>query len=278
MFNRIKSNIAIFPCGILVLFILIAIFAPFIQSIKPLEMNSESLFMPPNREFLLGTDNFGRDQLSRLIFGARISLGVSFISVISTILIATIIGSISGYIGGITDEIIMKIMDALLAFPTIVLALGFLTFTGGGVFNLIVAINISLMPWFVKVIRAKILSLKNNEYITTSVALVGSNQWILMRHLIPNTFTTILVLISISLPIAMIIESSLSFMGIRIKSPYISWGIMLRNSLLYMEHAPWLVIAPGIAFLIVTMTLGFISNFLRDTLDPKMKFITKFRI
>ena len=278
MFNRMKYNIVIFSCGILVLFILIAIFAPFIQLIKPLEMHAESLFMPPNREFLLGTDNFGRDQLSRLIFGARISLGVSFISVISTILIATIIGSISGYIGGITDEIIMKIMDALLAFPTIVLALGFVTFTGGGVFNLIVAINISLMPWFVKVIRAKILSLKNNEYIVASVALGGSNRWIIMRHLIPNTFATILVLISISLPIAMIIESSLSFMGIGIKSPYFSWGIMLRNSLLYMENAPWLVIAPGVTFLIITMTLGVISNFLRDTLDPKMKFITKFRI
>ena len=254
------------------LFILIALIAPVVSPHNPRRLNADHVFAPPSAERLLGGDSVGRDVLSRVIFGSRVSLGVGLASVGIGITIGTLLGIVSAYFGGKFDLLIQRIVDAFLAFPAIILGLTIVAVLGSSVFNVILALVFVLTPGAVRTARSQALAIKEMDYVLAARA-VGADSWrIVMRHLVPNCMAIFIILFTITLGLAIIVESSLSFLGVGIPPNVPSWGGMLSEAGAgTFKRAPWMAIVPGLAISSVVFAVNLLGDALRDVLDPRLR-------
>lgn len=266
-----QNPVTLIGLAIIILITLVAIFAPQLAPYSFDKVHPQARLHAPSREFLLGTDHLARDILSRMIYGARVSLIVGVVSTFFAASIGMLIGIIAGYRGGWADEIIMRLMDVILAFPSIVLAITLVAMVGPGLQNLIFIIGIIQVPRFARLSRGSTLSLKEREFVVAATA-VGQREWrILFFHILPNIFTPILVMASLSIATAIITEAALSFLGLGIRPPQASWGTILKDGQQYMLTAPWVATFPGLAISITVLGYNLFGDGLRDALDPKTR-------
>ena len=266
-----KNRMAMLGLGIISLFIFAAIFADYIAPYRYDEQHLDKIFQFPNKEFLLGTDQNGRDILSRIIYGARISLQVGFISVAISAVLGCGLGSVAGYYGDKIDNVIMRVMDVFMAIPNVLLAIVIATTLGPGLQNLMIAVGISSVPSFARLIRASILSVKGQEFVEAARLVGCSDARIIFRHLIPNVLAPIIVQITLSMALSILAASTLSFLGLGIQPPIPEWGAMLSSGRMYIMDYWYLVTFPGIAIAIIILALNLLGDGLRDALDPRMK-------
>lgn len=258
----------------LVIFLLLiaAIFAPLVSPFDPDAQDLSRVMTSPSLRNLFGTDQVGRDLLSRVIFGARITLLVGLLSVVLGVIIGVSLGLITGYCGGRVDLIIQGAVDCVMAFPAIVLALALMAVLGTSLSNVIVAIAIVISPRVARVVRGSVLSVKEEEYIMASKASGCSHSRILLGHILPNVMASIIVMATINLGQAILVEAALSFLGLGVPPPASSWGRMLSGAgKQYMIQAPWLAFFPGFAISLVVLSFNLLGDALRDVLDPRMK-------
>jgi len=250
--------------------ILVAIFAPLIAPASPVEM-SDALLAAPGGGFLLGTDEFGRDVYSRLLYGARVSVYVGLVATGIGALGGLLLGLMAGYYGGAVDNLIMRLMDVLFAFPSILLALAIVAVLGPDLGNTIIAIGIVRIPVFTRTVRAEVLSVKAQEYIASVRSIGVRDGRVIFRHVLPNVMAPFIVQVTLSLSSAILVEASLSFLGLGIQPPNPSWGSMLSESRRVMELAPWTAIAPTVAIVLAILSFNLLGDAVRDILDPKLK-------
>jgi peptide/nickel transport system permease protein len=266
-----RNRIGVAGAIIVLACIVVAIFAPLLAPYPMEEIHSKWRLYPPNEYFLLGTDEFGRDVLSRIIFGSRISLEVGLISVSLALLLGSALGLIAGFYGGATDNVIMRAMDVLFAFPAILLAIAIMAMLGPSITNAMTAIGIVYAPSFARLARASVLSLKEKEFVEAARALGAPNMRIIVRHIMPNLLAPVIVQTTFSLSTAILTEASLSFLGLGTPPPEPSWGSMLSASRRYVELAPSPAIFPGLAIMIVVLGFNLLGDGLRDVLDPRLR-------
>ena len=258
--------------AILIGLILVAIFAPWLAPYNPEQIAVAPKFGSPGEGTLLGTDQLGRDVLSRLIHGARISMYVGLLSVGIGITAGTMVGIISAYLGGKVDLVVQRLVDALMGFPPIVLALGLMAALGAGRNNVVIALVVILLPGAARVIRSQVLSIKELDYMLAARAIGAGQVRIMLRHILPNVMASFIVLSTITLGYAIVVEAALSFLGVGIPPDVASWGGMLNlASTKYIYVQPWLVVFPGAAISLVVFSVNFLGDALRDTLDPKLR-------
>lgn len=268
--SKIVSNKkARFSLLFLLFVILIGVFAPFLAPHDPEKPYYEALLQGPSKEFMLGTDAIGRDLLSRLIFGVRTTLAAASMAVAITFTIGTFIGLISAYIGGIIDNILMRIMDVLLALPTIVLALAIVAILGPSLMNAMIAVGIASIPSFARLTRGAALSIKASGFVEASRSIGSSHSWVLRRQFLPNIVGVLLVYTTLFIGVAILDTAALSFIGLGAQPPTPEWGTMLAEGKNYIYQAWWLATFPGIAITTVVFAVNFLGDALRDIFDPK---------
>lgn len=256
---------------IVLVYLFIAVTAAWISPFSAIDMHTKDRLQPPSSTYVFGTDEFGRDILSRLMNGATNSLRVAIISVSVSGLVGTLIGIFSGFLGGWVEGILMRLMDLIFAFPAILLALSISAALGPGESNTVLAITIVYLPIFARVARGTVLSIKEMEFIEASRSL-GASQWdLIIKHVVPNSLTPTIVQVSLALSWAILTEASLSFLGLGTMPPSPSWGMMLSDSRRLMELAPWMAIAPGMAIMGGILGFNLLGDGLRDVLDPRMR-------
>lgn len=255
----------------LLLIVLIAIFAGVLSPHDPVEMVPQMKLMPPSAEHPFGTDNLGRDIMSRIFYGARVSIYVGLISVSIGAAGGFLLGVIAGYWGGKVDNFIMRCMDVLFAFPNILLALVIASVLGYNIGNTMIAIGIVFIPVFTRTVRASVLSVKGMDYVSNARSVGIRKGGIIARHIIPNSLSPFFVQVTLALSSAILTESTMSFLGMGIQPPNPSWGSMLSESRPYMELAPWTAIFPAVFIIITILSFNLLGDSLRDVLDPKLK-------
>ena len=260
-----------FGLVVLVLMIFVAIFAGWIAPYDHYEIDLRSSLAQPSNEHLLGTDNVGRDTLSRLFYGARTALIVGFVTIFTAAIIGVVLGLIAGFAGGILSMLIMRTMDALMCFPMIILAILISAVLGGGMKNVIIALTFASVPVYARVVNGMTLSIKQNDYIMAERGMGASNLRILFRHILPNTFAQIIVLITLGLGNIILAEAGLSFLGIGISAPEAAWGSMVNDGYQYLLSNPALSFAPGLAIMLVVFAFNLVGDGLRDALDPRLR-------
>ncbi|SFJ35926.1 peptide/nickel transport system permease protein [Bosea sp. OK403] len=256
---------------IVVAVILAAVLAPIIAPHDPLEQNILSRLQPPHDDYYLGTDYFGRDILSRLLYGARISLVIGVASTVIALVLGSLIGILAGWYGGKFDVVVMQTMDILLAFPSLILGLILVAMLGPSMENITIAIALTSIPSFARIARAPTISVKERDYIEAGRALAFSDARIMAGHILPNIFPEILVMGSLWLANAIRTEASLAFIGLGVKPPTATWGGMIREGFENILDSYWLVLAPSLAILIIVFALNILGDGLRDAIDPKLK-------
>ncbi|WP_334103243.1 ABC transporter permease [Mesotoga prima] len=267
-----KSKQAVVGLALILTNVIVALFAPLIVTHPVDEMDfMYILTLPGEGDHLLGTDDYGRDLFSRLVYGSQISLMVGIIAVGIGALIGTLIGLISGYYGGFLDGLIMRIMDALLSFPYVLLAIAMMAVLGPGLFNAMLAIGIVMIPSFSRVVRSAVLNYKNEEFVTAARLMGGSNLWLITFHILPNIVPTIIIYASLNFAGAIISEATLSFLGLGIQPPTPSWGSMLSEAKNYLQTTPTMAVFPGLAILLSCLGFNLLGDGLRDVLDPRMR-------
>jgi peptide/nickel transport system permease protein len=272
LWRRLKRNRAAIAGGIIVLlFVFMAILAPLISPHPPNEGDLTKRLKPPSGEHLLGTDPLGRDLLSRVIHGARISLQIQIVSVSIALVIGTLLGMIGGYYGGKLDHLLMRLMDILLAFPGIFLAISIIAVLGPGLTNLMLAAGIYSIPQFARIVRGSILSLKEKEFIEAARAVGENDLNILFRYLLPNSMAPIIIQTTLRMATVLLTASGLSFLGLGVQPPTAEWGAMLSNARAYLITAPHVAMVPGLAIMLVVMGFNLFGDGLRDSLDPRLK-------
>jgi peptide/nickel transport system permease protein len=259
--------------GLLVLILMLcAIFAHWIAPYPYDETNVRQRLKPPSAQFYLGTDNLGRDVFSRIIYGARISVTVGFGAVTLSILLATILGVTSGYFGGKVDVLVQRLVDAAMAFPTLVILLSIMAVLGPGLLNVILVLGIVPSANRSRVIRSATLAAKENQYVEAALAVGSSHLRIILRYILPNIMAPIIVVATNALGAVILVESTLSFLGFGVPPPYPSWGEMLSGSgRSYMYKAPWMAIWPGVAISLAVFGFNMLGDALRDLLDPRLR-------
>src|SRR5215468_2528171 len=267
----LKSQAAIAGGIIVVLFVAVAVLAPALAPYEPLRGQlSERLLQPDSRHWL-GTDELGRDVLSRVLYGARISLQIQIAAVGLALVLGTILGVIAGYIGRWPDLLIMRVVDIMMAFPGIFLALAIVAALGTGLGNVIVASAIFLVPQFARVVRGSVLTLKEKEFVEAARALGEGDVSIVTRYLLPNSLAPIIVQTSLRMATVLLTASGLSFLGLGVQPPSPEWGAMLSNARAYMITAPHVATVPGLAIMLVVLGFNLLGDGLRDALDPRLK-------
>jgi peptide/nickel transport system permease protein len=249
----------------------LALAAPWIAPHDPLDQNILKRLSGPSPEFLMGTDAYGRDILSRILYGARISLMIGLVSITAALLIGTTIGLIAGYFGGRTDIIVMQIMDVLLAFPSLILGLIIVAMLGPSVTNLIIAIALTAIPPFARIARAPTIVVKEREFIEAGRALGYSHLRLMSGHILPNILPEVLVMGSLWLATAIRVEASLAFIGLGVSPPTATWGGMIREGFENILDSFWLAFFPSIAILLVVFALNLLGDGLRDAIDPRLR-------
>ena len=267
----IRHRIGMFGATLIFILVLTAIFGRVFAPYDPNEMDFDARFSGPTISHPLGTDDFGRDILSRIMWGAQVSLQVSLIAVAIAATIGTALGLIAGYSGRIMDEIIMRIMDILFAFPAILLAIAILAALGRGVTNAMIAIGIVYIPIFARIARGEVLTLRNEEFVQAARSIGASRTRILIRHIFPNAIPPLIVESTLSLAFAILAEAALSFFGLGTQPPDPSWGRMLSEGRAYFQQSLWMSIFPGLAIMFTVMGFNFLGDGLRDSLDPRLK-------
>jgi peptide/nickel transport system permease protein len=259
--------------GVLICLVIIlsAVLAPWLAPYDPAEQDIINRLQPPGAEFWLGTDQFGRDILSRLMWGGQISLTVSIGAIFAAMIIGGAIGLVSGYIGGRFDLLVMQVMDVLLSFPSLILGLIVVALLGPDLVNLVVAIALTAIAPFARVARAPTMALKERAFVEAGRALGFSHTRILFRHILPNILSEVMVMGTLWLATAVRVEASLSFIGLGVKPPTPTWGGMTRDGFENILDAPWLAIFPGVAILLLVLGLNMVGDGLRDATDPKLR-------
>jgi len=257
---------------IVVAMFVMAIFAPFLTSYDPTANDFGAMLSPPDWEHLLGTDQFGRDLLSRIIYGARTALLVGFVSSFIGCFLGLFLGVTSAYFGGRFDLLFQRVMDVFMAFPLIILALAVVAIFGTGVQNVIIAITIPVIPRAARIVRASALAIREMPYVDAARANGFSHSRIIFRHMMPNVMAPFLIILTAQVGQAILIEASLSYLGLGVQEPVPAWGLMLRGGAQeYAESAPWVAIYPGLAITLAVFGFNLFGDALRDWLDPKMK-------
>lgn len=251
--------------------ILTGLFGPYLAPYDPNEIDFNVRFAPPSLSHPMGADDFGRDILSRILVGARVSLQVGVIAVTLATVVGTMLGMVAGYSNRVVDEIIMRLMDVLFAFPAILLAIAILAALGKGVTNAMIAIGIVYTPIFARIARSSVLTIRNEEYVEAANAIGARRPRILWRHIFPNSLAPLIVEISLSLAFAILAEAALSFFGLGTQPPDASWGRMLSEGRAYFRQSIWLGVFPGLAIMLTVMGFNFLGDGLRDVLDPRMR-------
>lgn len=255
----------------IILLIGAAIFAPYLAPYDPYDQNLKKPLQQPSLEHWLGTDQLGRDILSRAIYGTRVSLQVGIISVGVATIIGMTLGMIAGYFGGWLDNIIMRIIDALLSIPALLLALIFAAMLGGGLANVMIALGIALVPTYCRLMRGQVLNIKENDYVMAGKVLGAGHLRVMLYHILPNCLPPLIVLITINLGTAILAEAALSFLGMGISPPTAAWGNMINDGRQYLLTQPLLSFAPGICILLVVLSFNTLGDGLRDALDPRLR-------
>ena len=251
---------------------LVALLAPVISPHDPIATAPDDAYLPPlSPHHLLGSDELGRDQLSRILWGARISLPVAFVAVAVGLLGGGLIGMASGYAGGLTDLLLMRLVDALLAFPALILAIALVAALGPSLRNAMVAIGVVAIPVYARLVRAVVLQLKQMEFVVATRSLGANPLRIIVSHLIPNLLNPILVQVSLSAGFAILAEAVLSFLGLGAQPPTPDWGQMITTGRTFLPNDPWLAIVPGIAISITVYSFNLLGDSLRDALDPRLR-------
>nr|WP_231701907.1 nickel transporter permease [Crassaminicella thermophila] len=266
-----KSHMAMIGLFIVCLLILTAIFADVIAPYGYDDQELSNAFKSPSFKHLFGTDEFGRDIFSRIIYGSRISLEVGFIAVSISVVIGGFLGAIAGYYGGMVDNFIMRCMDVLLSIPQILLAISIAASLGPGLINLMIAVGISSIPQYARLVRASVLSIREQEFIEAARSVGSSDIRIIFKHILPNCLAPIIVQATLGVAFAILTAAGLSFIGLGIQPPTPEWGAMLSGGRGYIRDYAYMTLFPGLAIMITILALNFLGDGLRDALDPKLK-------
>ena len=266
-----QNKLAVTSAVVLALFLLGAIFAPVLTPYSPTAGDTAQRLAGPSVKHLLGTDEMGRDVLTRLLYGSRISLAVGVIPTLISLLLGIVLGMTAGFLGGKADYLIMRLADVMLAFPSLLLAMVIMYTLGDGVVNIFLAL--SLVGWasVARVVRSETISLKESEYVEAARSMGVRPVRIMLRHILPNCLPSLIVLFTLNIPSAILSESSLSFLGIGIQLPNSSWGLMVNMGRQFLYNAPWISLAPSAAIMLVVLACNFLGDGLRDVLDPHLK-------
>lgn len=267
----VRRRGAMFGLAIIVFFVALAILAPYIAPYDPLKTNWLAVRKPPSSLYWFGTDEIGRDVLSRIVWGTRASLLAGVVSVCISLALGVPIGMLAGYVGGWVDALISRITDAMLACPFLILAIALAAFLGPSLTNAMIAIGITATPIFIRLTRAQVLSVKVEDYVEAARAIGNPNIRIALRHILPNVTAPILVQATLAIAAAVIAEASLSFLGLGQQPPAPSWGSMLNTAKNYVDHAPWMSVWPGVCIFLLVLSFNLLGDGLRDALDPKHK-------
>ncbi len=259
--------------GLVIIFLLLiaVIFAPWLAPYDPYNQDLSNVLLKPTWQHWLGTDSCGRDTMSRLIFGSRNAIMVGVVSVGIAAILGMSIGLVAGYFKGWIQNVLMRIIDALMCFPMILLALVISALLGGGLRNVMIALGIGLLPGYARLMYAQVLSVKENDYIMAEYAMGASNLRIMLRHIFPNCLPPLIVLVTMQLGAAILAEAGLSFIGVGIEPPAAAWGTMVSDGRVYLMSNPWLSFAPGLAIMLTVFAFNMIGDGLRDALDPRLR-------
>lgn len=271
--RRFLSTNLIFALGLGIVLVMSlgALFAPLLAPYPPNVEHLDNILEPPSINYIFGTDRLGRDVFSRLLYGGRVSLWVGFVAVGISVSIGTILGLVSGYFRKLTDEIIMRLVDVMLCFPSFFLILAVIAFLEPSLTNIMIVIGLTSWMGVTRLVRAETLSLRERDFIASALLAGCSTARILLRHILPNVLAPILVTATLGVAGAILIESSLSFLGLGVQPPTPSWGNMLMEGKIALEIAPWLSIFPGLAILITVLGYNLLGESLRDIFDPRLK-------
>lgn len=270
--RMIRANkLSLVSLIVIFLLILFSILAPWLTPYGEADMDLMHRLAPPSAEHLLGTDEAGRDVLTRLLYGSRVSLMVGIVPTLLSMVIGAVLGVTAGYLGGAVDSIIMRLADIVLAFPSMLLAMVIMYTLGDGLFN--VFLTLTLMNWgtVARIARAETLKLKTIDYVEAARSIGMSKGRIIMRHILPNCIPTLIVLFTLNVPSAILTESALSFLGLGIQPPSASWGLMVNTGRQYLFNAPWLSFAPSGAIMLAVLSFNFLGDGLRDAIDPRLR-------
>jgi peptide/nickel transport system permease protein len=264
------ARLAPFGVAVTLLALIVALLAPVLSPYDPLQQNLDNILAQPGRAHLLGTDNVGRDVLSRVIWGTRVSLTAGLGSVAMAVVAGGLLGLLSGYAGGRTDGLVMRLMDAVLSFPPLVLALALGAVLGAGLSGVVIALGVVYTPTFARLMRGQVLTITARDYVEAARALGAPGWRIAWHHVLPNATGPIVIQASLSVAFAILAEASLSFLGLGIQPPGASWGSMINAGRGYLQQAPWIVFGPGAALFVTVIGLNFVGDAVRDALDPRL--------
>ncbi|HLZ27326.1 MAG TPA: ABC transporter permease [Chloroflexota bacterium] len=269
MSRLLRTRKGAFGFGVLLILVLVALFAPLLAPYSPNEIHLQDQLVGPSGQYLFGTDEVGRDVLSRVIYAARPAIGAGLVTVALAALVGALTGLVAGYQAGAFDALVMRLWDTLLAFPAIFLAIGIVSVLGPGWINAVLAIAILNMPAFSRLVRASTLSIRNREFVTAAHA-VGCSDWrIMVQHVFPNCVGPLVVQMAIAVPEAILIEATLSFLGLGSQPPEPSWGNMLGGAQTYLYRSAWYALFPGLAITLAVVGTNFFADGLQDALDPR---------
>ncbi len=267
----LRNPIAVVGLAIILGYLFIAAFASQISPFDPTAQNLSKSFAPMSAENPMGCDEFGRDILSRIIFGARTSLIIQIFSVCIALVVGVFLGAVGGYFGGWLDEAIMRVMDVLLAFPGILLALAIVAMLGPDLRNLIIAIGIYSIPQFARITRGSVISVKQNDYVTAARAVGEKQSSIILRYVLPNAISPIIIQTTLRMATVLLTAAGLGFLGLGVQPPEPEWGTMLSNARMYLRSAPMVAIFPGLSIMLVVLGFNFFGDGLQDALNPRLK-------
>jgi peptide/nickel transport system permease protein len=265
----VRRRGAMLGAGVVLFFVLIAIFAPLVSPYSPIATDWGAVRKAPTWAHWLGTDEIGRDVLSRVIFGARASLMAGVVSVLISLSLGVPLGLFSGYVGGFLDGLLMRFVDAMLACPFLILAIALAAFLGPSLSNAMIAIGISATPIFIRLTRAQVMAVKVEDYVEAARAIGNPHLRIALRHIFPNVLAPLIVQATLAIAAAVIAEASLSFLGLGQQPPAPSWGSMLNTAKNYIDQAPWMAIWPGASIFLLVLSFNLLGDGLRDALDPR---------
>ncbi|HTZ96471.1 MAG TPA: ABC transporter permease [Terriglobales bacterium] len=273
-FHRVarRNPLAAIGVVLVVIFVLCALFAPWVAPQDPAHIDLPSRLLPPSTTHWCGTDELGRDILSRLVYGSRISMLVGSCVVATSLALGLIVGSIAGYYGGRIDRFInVVVMNAFLSFPGILLAIAFVAFRGPGIFNLVLALSLGGWVGYARLVRGQVLAVREREFVEAAQALGASDLRVIVRHILPNIIQPVIVQAAIGMAGAILAEATMSFLGLGVPPPTASWGVMLNDSRAHLFDAPHLVLFPAAAVMLAVLSFNFIGDALRDYLDPRSR-------
>lgn len=268
---RRQSPIAVLAAVVVLLLVLAAIFAPLLTPFDPTKMAPVQRLKPPSSEHLFGTDLFGRDVLTRIAYGLRISIGIGVLAVLVAAIVGAALGMIAGYLGRWQEYIIMRLADVLFSFPSILLAILIVAIQGAGLASIVLAIALVQTPIFIRIVRGSVLAMKHAEYVTSAVTAGATTPRVLLRHVLPNVLAPILVQLTLSMSGAVVMEAALSFLGLGAVPPQPSLGSMLSENRSAMELAPWTVLYPGLTLAVLVLSVNIVGDGVRDLLDPRLR-------